>query len=81
VTFDRCFGVWPFAAKRCEMRRGHYGACGPLGGAIAPPVVDRDALVRAVHEAMQNAPHDGLPYRQARAAVDAVAAWRREMGK
>jgi hypothetical protein len=25
-----------------------------------------------VHEAMQNAPHDGEPYRQARAAINAV---------
>jgi hypothetical protein len=28
---------------------------------------------REVHEAMQNAPHDGEPYRQARAAIKAVA--------
>lgn len=29
-------------------------------------------LVIAVHEAMQNAPHDGRDYRQARAAIAAV---------
>lgn len=33
-------------------------------------------LVLKVHEAMQNAPHDGKDYRQARAAIAAVSAER-----
>lgn len=36
-----------------------------------------DRVVRAVHEAMQNAAHDGRDFRQARAAIEAVERARR----
>lgn len=36
-------------------------------------VVPREALTpEQVHEAMQSAPHDGRPFRQARAAISAI---------
>lgn len=34
------------------------------------------AMIRYVHDAMHNAPHDGRDYRQARAAIAAVERWR-----
>jgi hypothetical protein len=37
-------------------------------------VLSDRAFVRAVHQAMQDAPHDGHDYRQARAAIAAVEA-------
>jgi len=67
VRWQRATGTPPteFSIPAAEMRR-------VFGGGVAVSIDVAAIDPQRVHEAMQDAPHDGRPYRQARAAIAAV---------
>jgi hypothetical protein len=71
---EHCPGCNCPVSPDCTMSCDTMSDCGHRPPAATPGTAPTsEPTPREVHEAMQNAPHDGEPYRQARAAIKAVA--------